>query len=638
MRENFSAAVDAIANKSRRGELSARLKDKSRKGKLPMRLRNETARFIMAKKSFFKGAVILGAAGVIVKLLGAFFRIPLANIIGDTGMGYYQTAYPVYVLLLTISTAGIPTAIARLVSEKTALGDHREASRIFKLSFGLMLAIGIITSALLYFGAPAIVGLMKGKEEAIASMKAIAPALLFVPVMASFRGYFQGRQEMTPTGISQVIEQLFRVAAGLGLAVYLLPTGLKYAAAGASSGATIGEFCGLFCIILIYIARRSKIRRDIETQITESGAQIADAETQITESGAQIADIETQITDVEAHDIRESLSEKTSKSKSKNPANDDVTLTDGKRETGASIIWKIIAIAIPITIGAAIMAIMSAIDLALVARRLIAAGYTSAEANSLYGQISGFAAPLINIPQVITQAISISLVPAVASAYSLKDRKFLQYNVTFGIRTSMLIGLPCAVGLIVLARPIMLLLYYTQKESALNAAGSLAILAFGAAFLALVQTLTGILQGIGKQMIPVKNLLIGAVVKIIITYVLTGIYSVNIKGAAIGTVAAYITAAALDLIAVRKHLGIKLDVRLTFAKPALCALIMGLVAAITYRCVMHFCGNTISTLAAVLLGVAVYAVLILAFKAITPDEIEKLPKGKKIIKLLKLKK
>ena len=589
-----------------------------------MRLRNETARFIMAKKSFFKGAVILGAAGVIVKLLGAFFRIPLANIIGDTGMGYYQTAYPVYVLLLTISTAGIPTAIARLVSEKTALGDHREASRIFKLSFGLMLAIGIITSALLYFGAPAIVGLMKGKEEAIASMKAIAPALLFVPVMASFRGYFQGRQEMTPTGISQVIEQLFRVAAGLGLAVYLLPTGLKYAAAGASSGATIGEFCGLFCIILIYIARRSKIRRDIETQITESGA--------------QIADIETQITDVEAHDIRESLSEKTSKSKSKNPANDDVTLTDGKRETGASIIWKIIAIAIPITIGAAIMAIMSAIDLALVARRLIAAGYTSAEANSLYGQISGFAAPLINIPQVITQAISISLVPAVASAYSLKDRKFLQYNVTFGIRTSMLIGLPCAVGLIVLARPIMLLLYYTQKESALNAAGSLAILAFGAAFLALVQTLTGILQGIGKQMIPVKNLLIGAVVKIIITYVLTGIYSVNIKGAAIGTVAAYITAAALDLIAVRKHLGIKLDVRLTFAKPALCALIMGLVAAITYRCVMHFCGNTISTLAAVLLGVAVYAVLILAFKAITPDEIEKLPKGKKIIKLLKLKK
>ncbi len=624
MRENFSAAVDAIANKSRRGELSARQKDKSRKGKLPMRLRNETARFIMAKKSFFKGAVILGAAGVIVKLLGAFFRIPLANIIGDTGMGYYQTAYPVYVLLLTISTAGIPTAIARLVSEKTALGDHREASRIFKLSFGLMLAIGIITSALLYFGAPAIVGLMKGKEEAIASMKAIAPALLFVPVMASFRGYFQGRQEMTPTGISQVIEQLFRVAAGLGLAVYLLPTGLKYAAAGASSGATIGEFCGLFCIILIYIARRSKIRRDIETQITESGA--------------QIADIETQITDVEAHDIRESLSEKISKSKSKNPANDDVTLTDGKRETGASIIWKIIAIAIPITIGAAIMAIMSAIDLALVARRLIAAGYTSAEANSLYGQISGFAAPLINIPQVITQAISISLVPAVASAYSLKDRKFLQYNVTFGIRTSMLIGLPCAVGLIVLARPIMLLLYYTQKESALNAAGSLAILAFGAAFLALVQTLTGILQGIGKQMIPVKNLLIGAVVKIIITYVLTGIYSVNIKGAAIGTVAAYITAAALDLIAVRKHLGIKLDVRLTFAKPALCALIMGLVAAITYRCVMHFCGNTISTLAAVLLGVAVYAVLILAFKAITPDEIEKLPKGKKIIKLLKLKK
>ncbi len=575
----------------------------------------------MAKKSFFKGAMVLGAAGVIVKLLGAFFRIPLANIIGDTGMGYYQTAYPVYVLLLTISTAGIPTAIARLVSEKTALENHREASRIFKLSFGLMLTIGIVTSALLYFGAPAIVELMKGEKEAILSMRAIAPALLFVPVMASFRGYFQGRQEMTPTGISQVIEQLFRVAAGLGLAVYLLPSGLKYAAAGASSGATIGELCGLLCIILIYFARRGTIRKDIEAQNSRE------------ESSKRRLPISADMSELSKAELESSSFDQTRTF----VASDGETLTPNELESGGQIIWKIIAIAIPITIGAAIMAIMSAIDLALVARRLIAAGYTSAEANSLYGQISGFAAPLINIPQVITQAISISLVPAIASAYSLKDRKFLQYNVTFGIRTSMLIGLPCAAGLIVLARPIMLLLYYSQKESALNAAGSLAILAFGAAFLALVQTLTGILQGVGKQMIPVKNLLIGAIVKIIITYILTGIYEVNIKGAAIGTVAAYITAAILDMIAVKKYLDISFDVRLTFAKPALCAFIMSLAAAFTYRCAMIFFGNTLSTLAAVFVGVIVYAVLIFASKAITREEIEQLPKGEKIVKLLRIK-
>ena len=134
----------------------------------------------MAKKTFLKGAVILGVAGIIIKVLGAFFRIPLANIIGDTGMGYYQTAYPVYVLLLTLSTAGIPTAIARLVSERTAEGNHREAYRIFRLSFKLLFIIGIVCSAILFFGAPYIVG-MYARPEAVYAMRAIAPALFLLP-------------------------------------------------------------------------------------------------------------------------------------------------------------------------------------------------------------------------------------------------------------------------------------------------------------------------------------------------------------------------------------------------------------------------------------------------------------------------
>ena len=200
----------------------------------------------MAKKSFFKGAVILGVAGIIVKIFGAFFRIPLANIIGDTGMGYYQTAYPVYVLLLTLSTAGIPTAIARLVSERTTEGNHREAYRIFTVSFRLLLGLGIVTSLILFFGAPYIVQyIMKGETEAVYSMRSIAPALLFVPIMAAFRGYFQGKQDMAPTASSQVVEQAFRVAFGLSAAVLLLPLGVQFAAAGASAGAAIGGLFGL---------------------------------------------------------------------------------------------------------------------------------------------------------------------------------------------------------------------------------------------------------------------------------------------------------------------------------------------------------------------------------------------------------
>lgn len=530
----------------------------------------------MAKKSFFKGAVILEIAGIIVKVFGAFFRIPLANIIGDTGMGYYQTAYPVYVLLLTLSTAGIPTAIARLVSERTTEGKHKEAYRIFTVSFRLLLAMGIVTSLLLFLGAPYIVQYMKGEPEAIYSMRSIAPALLFVPIMAAFRGYFQGQQDMTPTASSQVIEQAFRVVFGLSMAVILLPAGLKFAAAGASAGAAAGGFFGLIGIFAIYMRRRSVIRENCRNS------------------------------------------------------------PDGESEAAKSILWKIVVIAVPVTIGAAIMPIMTNIDLAIVVRRLVQSGYSSAEANSLYGQLSGFATPLINLPQVLTQAIAMSLVPAVASAFSAKDQEFLRYNTAFGIRTAMIIGMPCSVGLMVLSKPIMLLLYPAQQASAVNAAESLFILAFGAIFLSLVQTLTGILQGVKRQLIPVINLAIGAGIKVIITYVLTGIPSVNVKGAAAGTAAAYITAALLNYRAVRKYTGSRPNFSLTFGRPMLSAAIMGAIVWAIYSGLSLLTGNTVATMVSVFCGVVVYGFCILRFKGITPDEIKMLPKGAKIVAMLRL--
>ena len=530
----------------------------------------------MAKKSFFKGAVILGIAGIIVKVFGALFRIPLANIIGDTGMGYYQTAYPVYVLLLTLSTAGIPTAIARLVSERTTEGNHKEAYRIFTVSFRLLLAMGIVTSLLLFLGAPYIVQYMKGEPEAIYSMRSIAPALLFIPIMAAFRGYFQGQQDMTPTASSQVIEQAFRVVFGLSMAVILLPAGLKFAAAGASAGAAAGGFFGLIGIFAIYMRRRSVIRENCRNS------------------------------------------------------------PDGESEAAKSILWKIVVIAVPVTIGAAIMPIMTNIDLAIVVRRLVQSGYSSAEANSLYGQLSGFATPLINLPQVLTQAIAMSLVPAVASAFSAKDQEFLRYNTAFGIRTAMIIGMPCSVGLMVLSKPIMLLLYPAQQASAVNAAESLFILAFGAIFLSLVQTLTGILQGVKRQLIPVINLAIGAGIKVIITYVLTGIPSVNVKGAAAGTAAAYISAALLNYRAVRKYTGSRPNFSLTFGRPMLSAAIMGAIVWAIYSGLSLLTGNTVATMVSVFCGVVVYGFCILRFKGITPDEIKMLPKGAKIVAMLRL--
>ncbi|MCI5897696.1 MAG: polysaccharide biosynthesis protein [Anaerovoracaceae bacterium] len=528
------------------------------------------------KKTFFQGAVILGVAGLIIKVLGAVFRIPLGNIIGDTGMGYYQTAYPVYVFLLTLSTAGVPVAISRMVSERNAVNQPYEAFRVFKISFLLLLGIGLCCSAVLFFGADMIVSYLKPEEngESAYAMMAVAPALLIVPIMAAFRGFFQGCQDMRPTAASQIVEQFFRVAVGLTLAVLLLKKGLPFAAAGASFGATAGAAGGLLIVIWIYMNRRKKILRGI---------------------GAKCS----------------------------------------PQEPAKKILLQILIIAIPITIGSAVMPIINIIDVAVVSRRLVFAGFSGETANALYGQLTGMAGPLINFPQVLTQAIAMSLVPTVAAAHKVKDYPFLQHNVELGLRTALILGVPCALGLMTLAEPIMLLLYPAKQAAAVSAAPSLFILSFGVIFLSMVQTTTGILQGIGKQMIPVKNIMIGAAVKIALTYTLTAIPNVNIKGAAVGTVACYLTASMLNLMAVRKHTGARINAGRIFMKPLASGLVMSAATYGVYRILSVWCGNTVSVLIAVCAAVAVYGFMLLATRAVTEEELALLPKGQRLAKIVR---
>lgn len=526
----------------------------------------------MSKKSFLQGAVVLGIAGLIIKLLGAFFRIPLANLIGDEGMGYYQTAYPIYVLFLVLSTSGIPIAISKLVSERIAADNYFEAHRVFKISFILLFVTGITSFMFVFFGAHEIVRYLKN-PGAYYAMLAIAPALLFVPIMAAYRGYFQGMQNMEPTAISQIVEQFFRVAVGLGLAVFFIQNGPSISAAGATFGAAAGGIAGSIAIIGLYLYRRAQIRQEIAKSSRVPG------------------------------------------------------------ESARKILSRIFMIAIPVTIGAAIMPIMSAIDVGIVMRRLQDTGFTEAAANSLYGQLTGMAAPLINFPGVLSMAIAMSLVPAISAANEKKDLEFLRYNVELGMRTAMLIGLPCALGLMTLAEPIMRLLYPFQKASALSAAPSLFILAFGIIFLSTVQTLTGVLQGLGKQSIPVINLCIGALFKVIITFTLTGIPWFNVKGAAIGTVAAYIVASALNLMAVEKYSGTRFNVGLTFVKPLLSAVAMSFGVGLGYLLLSHYLGNGLAVLLSIAFGALIYTVMLFVTKSITQDEITKLPKGQQLIRL-----
>ena len=534
----------------------------------------------MANSKILKGTAILGIAGIFVKILGAVFRIPLTALIGTEGMAYYGYAYPLYSLFLVIATAGIPVAISRMVSEKIAYNDFSGAQRVFRVSRWLLLAIGVFAFAVCFFGAELIAKYVSKDMGAVLPIKAIAPALIFVPVMSAYRGYFQGRQNMNPTAISQFIEQIFRVAVGLILASVMVAQGLEMAAAGATFGATVGSIAGLLIIMLIYALNKKAIN----------------------------------------YHIRQSRQIHTERR---------------KKEKTMAIVKRILIIAIPITIGASILPLVNFADSAIVTRRLLDGGFTDVEARELWGQLSGYCNTMVGLPQVLTQAVAVAMVPAIAAAYKLRNRAEIDENINLGMRISMIIGMPCAAGMIALAEPILLLLFSSEAASAISAAPTLMVMCLGVPLMALLQTTNGILQGVNRQVLPMKNLAIGAVAKIILTYVLVAIPSLNIKGAAIGSVFVYGIALILNLRDMKRYTKVRVDFMLTYIKPTAASVIMGVCAFASYKILFGALGsNSLATLGAVVVGVIVYAVLILATKAITKEEIGRLPKGGKLVKIL----
>lgn len=539
----------------------------------------------MSGKSLIQGASILAAAGIVAKIMGAVFRLPLINWIGDTGMANYSPAYYIYAFLVILATSGLPVAISKLVSESLAVGNHYQADRVFKLSSILMMAMGLVFFLILFIFAPQIARLM-GNEDAALGMRAIAPSLLLVPLMAAFRGYFQGMQNMKPTAISQVVEQFFRTIVGLGAAFYLFYVAGdnfiegydKYAlgASGANLGATAGSIGGLLMILIIYGLANKTIKKKI------------------------------------------------AKSKHMGVADSKI------------ILKKILVIAVPITIGAAIYPILNLIDSALVMNRLMdGAGFTHEVAKELYGQLSGFVGSLINFPQLLSQSVAVSLVPVIAAAHKLNNRKEMNDNVMLGLRMASIVGFPCAFGLIALSKPILLFLYPVQAESAANAASILAIMSFGLLFLVETLTITGILQGIGKPMIPVLNMVAGVFIKIILTWVLVGIPAINVNGAALGSVGAFIITMFLNFRYLTRKTKVDINKRLAFAKPLVAAFTMGVIVKIFYMLVIKVIPhNSIVTLLGVMVGVVVYVLMIFKTGTIKKEEIVFFPKGDKLLKIV----
>lgn len=523
------------------------------------------------KVSFVQGAAILGIAGLIVKVIGAAFRIPLANTIGLIGTSYYDTAYPYYSWLLVISSSGLPTAISKMVSERVTLGDYRGAHRVFTTAMQILCCIGLLTSILMFFGSDYIARLHMLPEAAYC-FKALAPALFFVALMCAYRGYMQGMQQMVPTAISQVVEQVGKLAVGLTLAFMLLDAGPEYAAMGALIGVTVSELLALIYVMLSYRRRWPKIRARLERSVRREVEPVA---------------------------------------------------------------GRLMAIALPITIGASISPLSSVVDSALIIRILLKLGYAKETAQTAFSLMRTNVATLTNMPGVLTMALAMSLVPAISAFSAKRDHAGVQDTARLGLKLALIIGLPCAVGLFVLASPILAMLYPNLTEGELTLAVDLMhTSSIGVIFLSLVQSMTGVIQGMGKPNVPVFNLFIGFVLKVASLLALMNIPQINIQGAAVSTVVCYAFAGIADTIYVIRRAKLRLGLVDVLLKPVLSSGVMGFVVFMIYSFMQEMEHQVLPTLAAVAVGVFAYGVMAIYFRFFSREELAYIPGGQRIRKLM----
>ncbi len=426
----------------------------------------------MNKRSFWRGAFWLSIGALVSKLIGAVYRIFLPRILGDYGVGLFQMAYPLYALLLAVSVNGIPTALSKETAEKLSQGEMDAANHLAAWAEVFLAGMGLIMAAMLEVLAPWVARSVFHEPAATLSIRALAPALVFVASEAGLRGYFQGYQEMVPTALSQILEQISRVAVMFPLALLWLSRGTLWAAAGATLGAPAGAMVGL---LFLLIARLKK--------------------------GVIVL----------------------------------------KRPVPWRGLGKLIQMAMPMSLSGLLFPLMFLADSMFVPEQLMKNGLSLHQATALFGRLSGEAMPLINLTMVVGAALAVSLVPAIAQAMTVNDRDLAARRVNVALRLIWLFALPMSGGLIVMARPLTRILY-----GGTGAAHALQVLALGSGVLAIQQVLGSSLQASGYGWIPVKNLIYGTLVKFAMTWWLTPLPSLGIRGAALGTVTASVITAWLN--------------------------------------------------------------------------------------------
>ena len=572
------------------------------------------------KQNFLQGALILSVAAIIVKVIGAVYKIPLMNIIGGEGFGYYNTAYTIFTPLYTIATAGIPVAVARMVSESVTLGRFRDARRIFQLSMTCFLVTGTTGSLIMLLGSKFLAGTVSGNPGAFLAVMVLSPAVFFLCMTSAYRGYYQGLRNMYPTAISQVIEAVIKVVAGLSLTV--LVTSL-----GVSEYAETGKFLG--------------IDLGIATEGLSEASAIAPVAAAAAIAGVMISTMVGMIYMMVHYHFK----------------GDGITqpeLYDAPEATAKKkLLKKLVTIAVPVCLATLSTNITNLIDLVSLMNRMEYAirldHFTVLEMysgllpegldlegipNYLYGVYSGMPVTLFNLVPTIAMTFGTAALPNVAAAWTSHNRHRIKSSIDTVLRLTTLIAVPAGIGLSVMSHEVLALLYPLRMNEVEIAAPILQVMGFTVIFVCTCASCHSILQGIGKERLPLIFMLLGAAIKLIMNYFFVAVPAFNIQAAPYGSLACYIIIMIIDIIAINHYAQIKINLYATFILPVGCGLLCGLGAKVSYYLFDILVSEKLATVCAIGIAAIIYGVAILLTKGITKKDFLMIPKGEKIAKVL----
>lgn len=522
---------------------------------------------------------ILGAAAIIVRIIGLLYRIPLTNALGGEGAGYYGAAFQVYTLFLFLSSYGFPTAIAKIVSEKMAFGKYKEAHAIFKASLILSVLLGALSSLIMYMAAPLIAEHILNLKGSSLALRALSPALFFYSLMASLRGYFQGMNSMMPTALSQIAEQVLNAVFSYVLCIIWVKQSVELGAAGGTMGTGIGAAAGFSFMLFVYFISRNRVIH-----------------------------------------------------KRMNRDTNDFT------KEHISYYWTmVVKIAIPIILGSVVLTVAGVVDTSIFNKALEYQGITNEEEiGHIFGLYAMHVKILIRLPITLAYSFGAASIPAIAKSFAVKEMDQVALKIKTAVKSTMIILIPSAVGLFVLSYEILDLLFQFPDGGIEIASTALKLGAVAVVFNGLFTVTMNIMQGLGLLKKQVLISLGAFGLKVVINFILLYGFKMQINGLILSDNIFTLFLSIMNVMAIHKCVAVDYDIQTSVLRPLISAIVMGLTCYLSAMGVMAITdSNLLSVAVSIVLGGIVYSILLLKLKALTEQEILEFPKGTSLLRWIK---